>query len=189
MRTELYPLGFYSKHKSFYRLVSSFLSNLYYKSDIMIKKKGNKILTLTYTGTFLFLLFFASNMSAVLNNSKIGSSKEIINYENNLKDLKNSGYWTLPNITIDDLAWNNWAWAATQPWCSGTGDSGDPYIIENVNIKSSTAGIYIRNSIKYFVVRNATIYNVTQTGLKLNNVTNGVLFDNNILSSNIYGIY
>ena len=155
----------------------------------MIKKKGNKILTLTYTGTFLFLLFFASNMSAVLNNSKIGSSKEIINYENNLKNLKNSGYWTLPNITIDDNAWNNWAWAVSQTWCSGTGDSGDPYIIENVTIKSSTAGIYIRDSIKYFEVRNVTIYNVTISGILLNNVTNGVLFDNNISSNNLWGIY
>ena len=186
----LYYLGFYSKHKSFYRLVSSFLSNLYYKSDIMIKKKGNKILTLTYIITFLFLLFFASSMGAVLNNSKIGSSKEIINYENNLKNLKNSGYWPLSNISINDIAWNNWAWAATKDWCSGAGTLGDPYIIENVTIKNSNKGIYIRDSIKYFVIRNVTVYNVTTaSGIILNNVTNGVLFDNNISSNNFWGIY
>lgn len=69
----------------------------------MIKIKGNKILILTYISTFLFLLFFASNMGAVLNNSKNVSSKEVINHEDNLKNLKNSGYWTLNNISINDL--------------------------------------------------------------------------------------
>lgn len=170
-------------------LVSSFLSNLLHKSDIMIKKKQSKTLILTYIGAFLFLLLFASNMGDLLNNSKNISSKEVITYEDNLKNLKNSGYWTLPNITIDDLNFNNWAWAATKDWCSGTGILGDPYIIENVTIKNSSEGIFIRDSIKYFVVRNVTVYNITISGIRLNNVTNSVFFDNNISSNILWGIY
>ncbi|KKK46172.1 MAG: hypothetical protein Lokiarch_03580 [Candidatus Lokiarchaeum sp. GC14_75] len=169
--------------------MSSFLTNLLPKSDIMKKRKGSKILILTYFSTFLFIFFLTSSMADVLNNSKDVSSKEIINYENNLKNLKNSGYWPLPNISINDLAWNNWVWAATKDWCSGTGTLGDPYIIENVTIKNSMEGIKIRDSIKYFVVRNVTIYNVTISGIKLNNVTNGVFFDNNISSNILWGMY
>ncbi len=159
----------------------------------MMKRKEHKILILTYLSLFLFLIFLTSSMGDVINDPKDVSSNEIINYENNLKNLKNSGYWTLNNITIDDLlsgvGARNWTWAATQPWCSGTGTLGDPYIIENVTIKNSNTGIFIRDSTKYFVIQNVTIFNVTISGIRLNNVTNGVLFDNNISSNDIYGIY
>jgi parallel beta-helix repeat protein len=74
----------------------------------------------------------------------------------------------------------------------GDGTLVNPYIIENWNINATTAhGIEIRNTDKYFVIKNCTVVDgITNTkyGIYLNNVTNGVIF-NNILKNNRFGIY
>ena len=101
------------------------------------------------------------------------------------KRPKNSGFWTLNSIHVD----NNWSATADLDWCSGDGSWSNPYVIENVTIDASSSptgsGIYINNSKSdYFIVRNVTVYNAGSdffydAGIKLNNSNNGTLINNN----------
>ena len=103
---------------------------------------------------------------------------------------------TLPEpIFIDGIATgvgaHNWTWAESQPWCYGDGSWSTPYIIENLTISGFglTSGIEITNSDSYFEIRNCTIYNsgtnTYDAGIKFDNVTNAVIF-NNTCSNNGY---
>ena len=103
-------------------------------------------------------------------------------------------------IRIDELATTNttysgnWTWARAQPWCTtGDGTKEYPYIIEDVTIIYPPAidCLTIRNSRKYFIVRNCTFKDIpfsTFAGIRLDNVTNGNIIDN-IAYNNTYGIY
>ncbi len=101
------------------------------------------------------------------------------------KRPKNSGFWTLNSIHVD----NNWSATAVLDWCSGDGSWSNPYVIENVTIDASSSptgsGIYINNSKSdYFIIRNVTVYNAGSdffydAGIKLNNSNNGTLINNN----------
>ncbi len=113
-------------------------------------------------------------------------------------NLKSSGYWNLTNsyIYIDDNGLNGitWAEAESEPWCSGSGTWGDPYIIENVinydtgmmGGGSAVASISIKYSEKPFIIRNCTLLN-SHDGIELYAVKHGTLI-NNTLSGNINGI-
>lgn len=92
---------------------------------------------------------------------------------------------------------HNWSWAAIQPWCSGNGSENNPYIIENLKINGNNASscIEIVDSNEYFVVRNCTLYNSSlgvypyfDAGLKLFNVSNGMIFENNCSYNEYNGI-
>lgn len=95
-------------------------------------------------------------------------------------------------IEINDLEGNNWEWASNQWWCSGSGTSEDPYVIEDLNINSygEGYGIIIENSDKHFIIQNCTISNggFTSANVKLINVSNGVISQNTIKSSAYMGL-
>jgi parallel beta-helix repeat protein len=98
-------------------------------------------------------------------------------------------------IYIDDYATgvdaHNWTWAESQPWCSGTGTTLDPYIIENLKISGfgiEKYGIDIRNSNVSFIIQECLIYNSDEAGIYLDNVNNSRLINNNC-SNNDNGIY
>ena len=56
---------------------------------------------------------------------------------------------------------------------TGSGISDDPYIIENYEINGGGGdGIYIANTISYFIIRNCTISN-SRNGISLNNIGSG----------------
>ncbi|MGB5910715.1 MAG: NosD domain-containing protein [Promethearchaeia archaeon] len=123
----------------------------------------------------------------------------IENEDDDLKfDSKTSGFWELNEIYINDtetgVGAKNWTWAATQDWCSGSGNWADPYIIENVTVdaEGTGSGILITNSIKYFIVRNCTVYNSAlggiEGGIKLVSTHNGTIIENNC-TANEAGIY
>ena len=111
-------------------------------------------------------------------------------FEESINDLRFSGIYT--NLTINDFPGspNNWAWAKTQPWCSGSGTELNPYIIEGHNLKmfNPKNGIQIVNSISsYFIIRNCNItWDTTQTntifmtGIFLSNTTKGQIINNTI---------
>jgi len=92
-------------------------------------------------------------------------------------------YWSmLPvpfSVLIDDsIPEYNWSKTANEnDWCSGSGTWGDPYIIEDleIDVEGSSNGIEIRNSNVFFKIRNCTIYNGSEYGLKLYNVNNSIL--------------
>ena len=112
-----------------------------------------------------------------------------IEFESKRSNLEFAGIYT--NITIDDRpgSQNNWAWAGSQPWCSGTGTVLDPYIIKShiLNMSSSSHGISITNSTSsYFVIRNSIIQwnqltnTMKMTGIFLGNTTKGQIVNNTV---------
>jgi len=108
--------------------------------------------------------------------------------------LQTSTSWVLNPFTIDELGSGNypWAQAALQPWCRGSGTWSDPYIIENVTINGGNSKdcLSIRNSDKYFIIRNCHFYNSNnqyKSGIELINTDNGKISNNNF-ESNYYGI-
>lgn len=133
---------------------------------------------------FILGYFFSYNLG-YLSNSKTNiyteSEKKI--------DIKSSG--TYENITINDLpgSWNNWDWAKTQVWCSGSGTSEDPYIIQSqtLTVNGLDDGIIIRNShSKYFIIENCTFQweGSSKIGMEnaifLSNTTMGQILKNHI---------
>ncbi|MFW9987367.1 MAG: right-handed parallel beta-helix repeat-containing protein [Candidatus Odinarchaeota archaeon] len=139
----------------------------------------------------LALGFLSINLK-LFTNEKMLLKKELLS-KDDFDDLKMSG--TYSDIEIDDLPGSlvNWTWARTQPWCiQGTGTSGDPYIIEGHTFNYNSLGpesLIIRNSRKYFILRNCNITDShpSWAGLYLTNVTNGQV-RNNAVYNNGWGI-
>ncbi len=110
------------------------------------------------------------------------------------RNLKSSGSWNFINTTIiiDDTSPYQsgsitWATATAQPWCSGAGTVGDPYIIENLTMigYDYQASIWILDS-AYFIIRNSTFINAGQ-GLDIWSSNKGRI-ENNTFSNNGNGI-
>jgi parallel beta-helix repeat protein len=107
-----------------------------------------------------------------------------------VEDLKNSGF-SLPILIDNDGGTEGaitWEDATLFEWCSGSGTLNAPYIIKDleINITGQSSGISILDSDVYFVIRNCTIYNSsdTEAGVKFFNVKNGIIF-NNTISDNL----
>ncbi|MFX1315028.1 MAG: CARDB domain-containing protein [Promethearchaeota archaeon] len=134
--------------------------------------------------------------------SNIYIDMDIKSNQNESKQQENFNLQPSPSygpIFIDDSdPSRDWDWAATQPWCSGSGTQNDPYIIENVIIDGLNTFncIEIRNSNVFFIIRHSTVENSATgnppydyfAGIKLINVRNGVIF-NNTAHHNEVGIY
>ncbi len=112
--------------------------------------------------------------------------------------IKLADYWILDSIIIDDDVSNgagdfNWTEATIYNWCNGTGTMNDPYIITNLYINGSGLGscLTIRDTNKFFLIMNCCLFNSGNgdfnAGIKLINVNNGTITNNNC-SSNYYGI-
>ena len=110
-------------------------------------------------------------------------------------DLKNSDVSL--SILIDNDGGTEgaitWEEATFLEWCSGSGTLSDPYIIEDLEIDAmeQNSGILILDSNVYFIIRNCTIYNSsnTEAGIKMVNVNNGFILENNISNNYGSGIY
>ncbi|MFW9972495.1 MAG: nitrous oxide reductase family maturation protein NosD [Candidatus Odinarchaeota archaeon] len=128
---------------------------------------------------------------------------DITDLNSTTKNLKTANFWELTNpISIDDAnPSNDWSKTASDnDWCSGSGTYSDPYIIENVIIQPTDliSGIMIKNSYVNFIIKNCTILNIKSTsflsetydyGIKLDNVANGKLIDNNVSNNQQLGIH
>ncbi|KKN35508.1 hypothetical protein LCGC14_0782950 [marine sediment metagenome] len=99
------------------------------------------------------------------------------------------GYWTLTPFVIDEYGGGDYTWGevVNEPWCSGSGTSSDPYIIENITINSNWIGssIEVKNSNVYFIIRNSTFLNAGSgswpdfdAGIKLVNTINALIINN-----------
>ena len=129
---------------------------------------------------FIFVNLINTDKSVTFtNNSK---------HHNSLK-LKTSGYWNLTGtpIFIDDSNPNyNWSKTeTTNDWCSGSGSTSDPYIIENVFIdaQGNSHAIIIVNSNAYFIIKHCSLINSLDrnhrySGIQLANVRNGKIINN-----------
>ncbi|MFX0188528.1 MAG: right-handed parallel beta-helix repeat-containing protein, partial [Candidatus Hodarchaeota archaeon] len=91
-------------------------------------------------------------------------------------------------IHIDQLGDGDYTWeeASTQPWCSGSGTSTDPYVIQYLIINANGTGssILIENSNAYFRIENCEISNAI-SGIKLSNTNNGIISGNTINKNQI----
>ena len=143
-----------------------------------------KNLNIKATTLLLLLFMFCSNFKL---NDQMRSGTNL--------EPKISGL--IAPIVIDDSPGspNNWAWAVTQTWCSGKGTEEKPYVIKNITINGGGIGscIEIKNSDKYFIIENCTIYNsgnifMGDAGIKLYNTTNGLLIKNNCSNNQRHGI-
>ncbi|MBN1802926.1 MAG: right-handed parallel beta-helix repeat-containing protein [Candidatus Lokiarchaeota archaeon] len=92
---------------------------------------------------------------------------------------KQSG--TFNNIVIDDLPGStiNWEWAKSQGICTGNGTQEWPYIIEGHTFTSSIQdNLVINNSDAYVRIQNCVFNNFVKFGLRLDNVSNCIVFNN-----------
>ena len=155
----------------------------------------NKNIKLALLGVLLFgLSIFSLNLSDTIVTNENDQDNNMTNH------LTSAGFWDLTGnpIYIDDLATgvgaHNWTWAETQPWCSGSGSWADPFIIENVTIDGQGIDncIEIKNSDKYFIIRNCSLYNSSSTlnhaGIRLNNGNNSKIINNNCSDNKTSGI-
>jgi parallel beta-helix repeat protein len=109
---------------------------------------------------------------------------------------KNYEFWPLDPVIIDNKGNGDYTWlqAAAQGWCSGSGTSMDPYIIESLKVNgvNSKSCIEIKDSNSFFTIIDCTCFNsgtgLFDAGIKLSNVTNGYLIQNNCSFNNNYGI-
>ncbi|MFX1395102.1 MAG: nitrous oxide reductase family maturation protein NosD [Promethearchaeota archaeon] len=151
----------------------------------------------------LMVLFVLSPfITNCLNNNQINIEEKShgIDIKTHFNNLKASHSWEIFNsIHITGANWSETA--DNYDWCSGSGTLNDPYIIENITIDegSSGSGILIENSTAHFRIENCTIYNsgskinimssYLDAGIKLVNVSNGVLINNTLSFNNRNGIY
>ncbi|MFW9873096.1 MAG: NosD domain-containing protein [Candidatus Thorarchaeota archaeon] len=91
----------------------------------------------------------------------------------------------------------NWTWASSKTWCSGSGTYKDPYLIKNLVIDGEGTGtcIDILNSDVFFIIQNCTLYNAGvgtgpffHAGVRFYNVSNGKLVGNNVSNNHWSGI-
>ncbi len=97
-----------------------------------------------------------------------------------------------PKIYIDGLDasrdWDNC------PWVNGSGSFIDPYIIHNISINGSNIGscLIINNTQDYFKIENCSFFNagygIYDAGIRLLNVSNGILQKNNCSANRYNGI-
>jgi len=130
---------------------------------------------------------------------KIGESNDLnnkspLNNYNNFS-LKTGDLWILSPFVIDESGGGDFTWnqAVNQPWCVGNGTYEDPYLIENITINGggSSNCIQIKNSNKYFIINNCSLFNSgtsSNSGISLNNVSNGLIINNNCSIDHRYGI-
>ncbi|TFF89685.1 MAG: hypothetical protein EU548_06855, partial [Promethearchaeota archaeon] len=82
-----------------------------------------------------------------------------------------------------------WSQAVSENLCSGSGTLEDPFIIENFTMDG---GIIIKNSNISSVIRNCTVSNLytwPYQGIRLENVSNSLVYNNTYFNSESNGIY
>ncbi len=153
----------------------------------MLKRKfSDKDIKLIILLITFFTLIISSICSEIYNFDFTQDTKD--NLDNGV--LKSSTFWTLNPIHID----NNWTETNnTNTWCNGKGTFTEPYVIENVTIdgKNSDYCLLIENTDEFFIIRNCTFDNTSKSigsGIYLNYVHNGTLFNNTCSQNNRIGI-
>ena len=136
-------------------------------------------------------IFFALTPRFIINSSSDSANSDESEFDiRNLKVSPVSG-----KIHIDDDNPSiNWTVAKKAGLCTGNGTYFDPYIIEDLEIDGEDSGscIWIDNSEVYFRIENCTLFNSGEgfddAGIKLVNVNNGQIVNNNCSNNNNKGI-
>ncbi|MDI6916193.1 MAG: right-handed parallel beta-helix repeat-containing protein, partial [Thermoplasmatales archaeon] len=143
-----------------------------------------KIGSITLCVSILTLILVLSTLVVVAGNANVSMVSESKS-ENPSKSLTSHD-----PICIDGNS--NFASQASSEGWAGDGTINNPYIIENYDINASSAiGIEIRNTDKYFIIRNCMIHNGKSSnkhGIYFYSVQNGKI-DNVTSYDNSGGIY
>ncbi len=149
--------------------------------------KKNYLLLLFLSGMMILTLFcsvFPQNSTIITNIEEKPSIDPDVE-----KNPNSSEYWTVSPIQVTGSTWSTFV---GNPWFSGAGIWGNPYIIQNLTIDGtgSAYGIFIQNSQNYyFIIKNCKITNAglafDDGGIKLVNTKNGKII-NNTCSYNEY---
>ncbi|MCK4382984.1 MAG: right-handed parallel beta-helix repeat-containing protein, partial [Candidatus Lokiarchaeota archaeon] len=151
--------------------------------------KSKIIILITLVIFFALLPIITSNLSLITSSCNRSSeySDDIAFDNENLKIAATSG-----KIHIDGNS--GWVDFKIDGNCTGEGTYSEPYIIQGlvINGESSGSGIWIENSNVHFKVENCTLYNsgtgLYNAGIKLRNVLNGQLINNDCSTNNGNGI-
>ncbi|MFX0139853.1 MAG: nitrous oxide reductase family maturation protein NosD [Candidatus Hodarchaeota archaeon] len=145
-------------------------------------KRRKELFLITLIALFVLSSVISINLNSDLKSNDKNLKHNVINEIDEFKGPNKSWFNnSMDPIFIDNTASNNWIWASGQPWCSGEGSRGNPYIIENITIDGggSGNGITIKKSKNvYFEINNCTIYN-TESAIRLDDTTNGKIINNN----------
>ena len=86
----------------------------------------------------LVVLYFTISSNVPNSQTKFNEFTPVAYFPPDQDSPRNSDDFIEPPIAIDALATgvdaHNWTWAVSQPWCSGAGTPGNPYLIENISI-------------------------------------------------------
>ena len=135
---------------------------------------------------FVFLIFLFCSIIQIRQMTDPETRRDFRRIDEQI-GLRSLGSWSLSSIYIDDSGGGGngtWSWAESQPWCSGNGSIGNPYVIENITIESGGQyGIRIYLSTKYFEIRNCTIKNKQWWGIALIRTNNGRIINNSLYNN------
>jgi parallel beta-helix repeat protein len=152
--------------------------------------KSNKKLKIIAVIILVVLFTFATMITIKL--VLINGDKNVNNFDS--EDLRIAGI--SGKIHIDDANPSiNWTVAKKDGICTGNGTYSDPYVIEDLEIdgEGSESCIWIDNSEVYFRIENCTVFNngfdFYDAGIKLVNVNNGQIFNNNCSNNHLRGIF
>jgi len=147
--------------------------------------------TIYYNGIYGIFIEYLCEFNIILGNTLIGNDIEGIedmNYEtmNRINDVYT------PIIIDNNGSLITWEMAIKHiPWFKGSGSWNDPYLIKDLTIEAygSMFGIFIKNSIAYFIINNCTVYNAYEAAIWLENTSNGTLINNICSNNGKYGIF
>jgi len=168
-----------------------FFKNYFFNNTIHAQDKGLN----TYWNNSLIGNYWDNYTGVDLNLDGIGDTPHNISLIPLIQDhlpIHGNPLYYGQTIHIDGKGVDSytWVWASTRAWCMGLGISSDPYIIKDLTINGSGNDfcIYIENSNAYSIIQNCTLYNSGLYAIKLRNVSNSELIENNCSLNNDIGV-
>ncbi|MGB5910186.1 MAG: right-handed parallel beta-helix repeat-containing protein [Promethearchaeia archaeon] len=133
-----------------------------------------KIRTIKYLMVLILFLVFINSIFYI----EYNNLTKVKQTESDISKIK-------PNIDHGPIIINgNGAFNLSNGVTFGDGTYGNPFLIEDftIDIDGPTNCIFINNTNAYFKIQNCTLENSDTSGttIRLNNVTNGLIFDNDI---------
>jgi len=144
-----------------------------------------------FTVSIAIILLLSSGTQVLSHNKRVEQQSLALPSQPERGGMTVSGTPHAPIIIDGDI--NFIATALSEGW-PGDGTSGDPFIIEDLDIDLGGGpghGISISNTLVHFVIRNCNLSGATVisgSGIYLYNVSNGDIINNNS-TNNVYGIY
>jgi len=144
-----------------------------------------------------FILAVIIGSLFIISNISFDQNKNMLYTRESNDNLRTASFWELsPFIIDDDGSSGNFTWAEAilEPWCSGSGNWSDPYLIENVTIYGAGStllnSIVIKDSNDPFIIRNCTFLagGSNRGGINIEYSNYGQIINNNASHASVTGI-